>query len=91
MKKTFSDPYIQKKINKIQRICEEKGLSPSRIILTLWSRQSTILEEHVGFRVRIHNGKTFKQITVRKEMVGKKFGEFAPTRKFVTHKKKKKA
>ena len=44
----------------------------------------------VGYTFNIHNGKGFKKVTITNEMVGKKFGEFAPTRLFVTHKKTKK-
>ena len=50
----------------------------------------TIMENCVGFNFNVHNGKGFKKITISNEMVGKKFGEFAPTRLFVTHKKNKK-
>ena len=38
---------------------------------------------------KIHNGKTFKEITVTKEMLGHKFGEFFRTRVEFEFKKKK--
>jgi len=88
MKKIFFDPYIQKKINKAQRICEERGLSQTQILIKIWSRQSTILADYIGYSFQIHSGKTYKKLIVTENMVGKKFGEFAPTRKIVTHKKK---
>ena len=89
MKRTFFDPYIQKKIDKVQHICETRGISQTQIIISLWSRQSTIQENCVGYHFQIHNGKTYKKLIITQDMVGKKFGEFAPTRRFVTHKKKK--
>ena len=33
----------------------------------------------------IYNGKKFIPITVSEDMVGHKFGEFAPTRQFIGH------
>ena len=88
-KQSNFDPYIQKKIDKVQHICETRGLSQTQIIISLWSRQSTIQENCVGYHFQIHNGKTYKKLIITQDMVGKKFGEFAPTRRFVTHKKKK--
>lgn len=58
--------------------------------LKIFSRSSTILESFVGYDVQIHNGKSFKKIRVNLNMVGHKFGEFAWTRKYPEHKKKKK-
>ena len=37
------------------------------------------------FHFLIYNGKKFIPITVSEEMVGHKFGEFAPTRQFFGH------
>jgi small subunit ribosomal protein S19 len=89
MKKQYSDLYIKKKINKVQRICKEKNIPQTKVLIKLWSRQSTVLTDYVGYAFQIHNGKNYKKLVVSEDMVGKKFGEFAPTRKFITHKKKK--
>ncbi len=89
MKKQYSDLYINKKINKVQRICKEKKIPQTKVLIKLWSRQSTILADYVGYAFQIHNGKNYKKLIVSEDMIGKKFGEFAPTRKFITHKKKK--
>lgn len=40
--------------------------------------------------IKIHNGIKFFEIIVNEKMIGLKCGEFAPTRKFPLHKKKKK-
>jgi small subunit ribosomal protein S19 len=48
-------------------------------------RDVLILPAHVGHRVSIHNGKEFKEIEVRPEMIGHYYGEFALTRRFEKH------
>lgn len=54
------------------------------------SRNSSIIPKFVEKTFRIHNGKSFKEITVTKEMLGHKFGEFFKTRVEFEFKKKKK-
>ena len=39
----------------------------------------------VGFTFGVHNGREHIPVYVTEEMVGHKFGEFSPTRKFVRH------
>lgn len=56
----------------------------------IWNRSSTILPSFVGYNFQVHNGKTFVEIHVIKEMIGHKFGEFAITRKTGEKIKKKK-
>jgi len=73
----FCDPKLLKKIDGMP--------AGSRSIIKTWSRSSTIFPELVGFTFGVHNGKTFINVTVVEEMVGHKFGEFSPTRKFRTH------
>ena len=50
-----------------------------------WSRKSTIIPDFVGFSFLIYNGKKFIPLTISEDMVGHKFGEFAPTRQFFGH------
>lgn len=52
------------------------------------SRSSSILPKFVGSVFQVHNGKTYKEITITKEMLGHKFGEFSKTRGNFTFKKK---
>lgn len=54
------------------------------------SRSSSIIPKFVDQTFKVHNGKTFKEITVSKEMLGHKFGEFFRTRVEFEFKKKKK-
>lgn len=53
------------------------------------SRNSSIIPIFINKTFKIHNGKTFKEITVTKEMLGHKFGEFCRTRVEFEFKKKK--
>jgi small subunit ribosomal protein S19 len=54
------------------------------------SRRSSIIPKFIDQTFKIHNGKTFKDLTVTKEMLGHKFGEFYKTRVEFEFKKKKK-
>ena len=48
-------------------------------------RDVPILPEFVGKRIAVHNGQNFVEIEVKPEMIGHYLGEFALTRKNVTH------
>lgn len=50
-----------------------------------WARDCTISPEMVGFTFMVHNGRTHLEVFVTEAMVGHKLGEFAPTRKFISH------
>jgi len=52
-------------------------------------RQAIILPQFVGLTFCIHNGKTFLKVKVTEAMIGHKLGEFSPTRKRFSFKKKK--
>lgn len=56
-----------------------------------WSRRSTVIPEFVGVTFAVHNGRKFVPVFVTENMVGHKFGEFAPTRTFHSHSGDKKA
>lgn len=56
-----------------------------------WSRRSTILPQFVGHTFNVHNGRKFVPVSVSEDMVGMKFGEFAPTRTFPGHAADKKS
>ena len=47
--------------------------------------KSTIIPDFIGFSFLIYNGKKFISLTISEDMVGHKFGEFAPTRQFFGH------
>lgn len=48
-------------------------------------RDVPILPEFVGKRIAVHNGQNFIEIEVKPEMIGHYLGEFALTRRSVTH------
>lgn len=74
-------PYVDEKLMK-----KVKNLKiGDKTVIKTWSRASTIAPEMVGFRFGVHNGKIHVEILVVENMVGHKFGEFAPTRKFIKH------
>lgn len=50
-----------------------------------WSRRSTIYPEFVGCVFLVYNGKGFMPVSVVENMVGRKLGEFAMTRKLPKH------
>jgi ribosomal protein S19 len=58
--------------------------------MTRISRSSSIIPKFIEKTFSIHNGKKLKNITITKEMLGHKFGEFSNTRIPFEFKKKKK-
>jgi small subunit ribosomal protein S19 len=56
-----------------------------KTVIKTWSRASTITPDAVGLSFAVHNGKKFVPVYVTENMVGHKYGEFAPTRQFGGH------
>lgn len=48
-------------------------------------RDLIILPEMIGQTIEIHNGKGFVSVDLQPEMIGHRFGEFAPSRSRVSH------
>jgi len=74
----FCDAHLLKKVE------AQKGARDKKVVET-WSRRSTIFPEFVGFTVAVYNGREHVPVYVTEDMVGHKFGEFAPTRTFRSH------
>ncbi|MEZ4220800.1 MAG: 30S ribosomal protein S19 [Polyangiaceae bacterium] len=74
----FCDGHLLSKITDAQSKGEKK-------VIKTWSRRSTIYPEAVGLTFAVHNGRKFVPVFVTENMVGHKFGEFAPTRTFHGH------
>lgn len=74
-------PYVNPRIlKKIQ------ALNPGdKTIIKVWDRACTITPEMVGFTIGVHNGKQHTPVYIVENMVGHRLGEFAPTRKFISH------
>ena len=75
-------PFVEECL--IKKVEKEKN-NPNKKPIKTWSRKSTILPDFVGISFLIYNGKKFIPITISEDMVGHKFGEFAPTRQFFGH------
>jgi small subunit ribosomal protein S19 len=74
-------PYINERLLK-----KIKNLKPGdKTVIKTWDRSCAITPEMVGFTIGVHNGKTHVPVYVIENMVGHKFGEFSPTRKFISH------
>jgi small subunit ribosomal protein S19 len=74
----FVDGHLAKKI-------EDAVATSSRKAIKTWSRRSTIFPQAVGLTFAGHNGRKFVPVFVSENMVGHKYGEFAPTRTFNGH------
>src|SRR6516164_6136979 len=68
----------------LEKVARAEG-SGSRDPIKTWARACTVVPEFVGKHFAIHNGRTFIKLYVTEDMVGHKFGEFAPTRTFKGH------
>lgn len=80
----FVDLHLWKKVDKALDTGDKK-------VIKTWSRRSTVLPEMVGLTFAVHNGRKFIPVYVTENMVGYKFGEFAPTRTYYGHAADKKA
>jgi len=74
-------PYIN---NRILKKIENLHVG-DKTVVRIWDRAATITPEMVGFRFGIHDGHKHVEVLIIEDMVGHKFGEFAPTRKFIRH------
>ena len=75
-------PFVEEKLYK--RVCQRNEKGEKKVLKT-WSRASTIFPEFVGHTVAVHDGRKHVPVYVTEDMVGHKFGEFAPTRTFKGH------
>ena len=74
----FVDGYLLKKAETVRS-------SGRNDVIRTWSRRSTILPQFVGLTFGVHNGQKHIPVLVTENMIGHKFGEFAPTRTFLGH------
>jgi small subunit ribosomal protein S19 len=80
----FVDGHLLKAVKKVVA-------SGKNTVIKTWSRRSTILPMFVGLTFSVYNGKKFIPVSVSEQMVGKKLGEFSPTRVFLGHGANRKA
>lgn len=72
------EPNLLKKVQEMNRTGEKK-------VIKTWARRSTIPPEFVGHTFAVHNGNKFVPVYISENMVGHRFGEFAPSRTFREH------
>ena len=75
-------PYVEEKLYNRIVAMNEAG---DKKVLKTWSRASTIFPEFVGHTIAVHDGRKHIPVYVTEDMVGRKLGEFAPTRTFKGH------
>ena len=74
----FVDDHLMKKVQAVSD-------SGDRRVIKTWSRRSTIMPQFVGLTFGIYNGRKHIPVSVTEDMIGHKFGEFAPTRTYYGH------
>jgi small subunit ribosomal protein S19 len=84
----WKGPFVELSLLKKAEAAQDKS---SRTPIKTWSRRSTILPQFVGLTFGVHNGQKFLPVLVTENMIGHKFGEFAPTRSFSGHSADRKA
>ncbi len=80
----FIDDHLLKKVEAVKS-------SGKRDVIKTWSRRSMISPDFVGMNFAVHDGRKFVSVFVTENMVGHRFGEFAPTRTFRLHSGQRKA
>ena len=75
-------PFIH---NALAEKIEKARKDNKKTVIKTWSRASTITPDAVGLSFAVHNGRKFVPLYVSENMVGHRFGEFAPTRQFGGH------
>lgn len=78
----YIDHHLMTKIDKAKESGDKK-------VIKTWSRRSVISPDAVGLTFAVHNGRKFMPVFVSENMIGHKFGEFAPTRTYQGHGDKK--
>ena len=74
----FVDDHLLKKV-------EDLNESGQKRVIRTWSRRSTIIPEMVGHTIGVHDGRKHIPVFITENMVGYKFGDFAPSRLFRKH------
>ena len=80
----WKGPFINTKLFK------DLNSKKARNTIKTVSRHSEITPGFIGLIFKIYNGKNFSKVEIVDNMVGSKLGEFSPTRKKFSFKKKKK-
>ncbi len=79
---TKKGPYVEPKLAKK---IDAAARSQAKVIIKTWSRSSMILPHMVGLTIAVHDGRRHVPVFISEQMIGHRFGEFAPTRHFRGH------
>jgi small subunit ribosomal protein S19 len=74
----FVDDHLIKKVEALNEKDEKK-------VIKTWSRRSTIFPDFIGHTIAVYDGRKHVPVFVNEDMVGHKFGEFAPSRTYKGH------
>lgn len=76
---SWKGPFIEKSLYKkyINKTVSKKKH------LQIWSRSSFIPSFLLNKRILVHNGNSFRHVSITREKIGFKFGEFSYTRKYI--------
>nr|QHN55072.1 ribosomal protein S19 [Zantedeschia aethiopica]QJF46807.1 ribosomal protein S19 [Zantedeschia aethiopica] len=78
----FVANHLFAKIKKLNR-------NKKKEVIVTWSRSSGIMPIMIGHTIAVHNGKEHIPIYITYRMIGRKLGDFVPTRTFEKHTEKK--
>jgi small subunit ribosomal protein S19 len=79
-------PTNQKKLlERIRSARELQEKESKAVVVRTHCRDMLVLPEMAGLKFGIYNGKEFVIVEIKPEMIGHRLGEFAQTRKKVTH------
>ncbi len=84
----WKGPFVERYVLKKAQAVKESGRNE---VIKIWSRRSMIMPQFVGLTFGVYNGQKFIPVLATEEMIGHKFGEFAPTRTYYGHGVDKKA
>ena len=75
-------PYVEPRLLGRVQTMNKKN---EKKVLKSWSRASVIFPDFIGHTIAVYNGKKHIPVYVTENMVGHRFGEFAPTRNYRGH------
>ena len=75
-------PFVDEKVYRKVQKAEAAG---SKEPIKTWARACTVIPEFSGYTFLIHDGRKHVKVLMTEDMVGHKFGEFAPSRTFKGH------
>ena len=78
-------PNRQKKFLEKLRRARRALKKGKKVIVRTHNRDIVVTPEFIGVSVAVHNGKEFIEFLITPDHIGHYLGEFAPTRKKVTH------